>query len=273
MHYPFASIVDLRELETQQQECVRQAPTSATERFRLFQILSMRGDWHNAARQLRQALNNDAALLPTISGFQSIVEAEVQREGCWRAQYKPSLVHGEELEWAQRLAEICFHQEPPEQLVDALAQAPALRGEIDYLLQADQPVRTATFEWIADGDSRLGPVLELIGQHGYRWLPLSEVRELRIAAPQDGCDRLWARADITRQDGEHLRAIIPVRYRAADYASQSDALLLGRETHWFALGDESLQVFGGEGQRMWITDAGEFALLDVRAIRLSGENP
>lgn len=272
MQYPFASLASLRELEIQQKKCVQQAPTSATERFRLFQVLSMLGDWHNAARQLRQVLNNDASLMPTIRGFQSIVEAEMQREGCWRAEQRVPVGHRDEQEWVERLVTACFHREPPERLADALALAPSLRGEIDYLVDADQPVRTATFEWIADGDSRLGPVLEVIGQQGYCWLPLSQVKEMQIAPPQDGCDRLWARVEITRQDGERLRAIIPVRYRA-EYRSQSDALRLGRETRWFVLGNESLQVFGGEGQRMWITDIGEFALLDVRAIRLAWAHP
>ncbi|MNO66781.1 ImpE protein [compost metagenome] len=100
---------------------------------------------------------------------------------------------------------------------------------------------------------------------------MSELRELEIAAPESGCDRLWARAVITRVSGERMRATIPVRY-VGDYESQSTNLLLGRETCWHPVGEERLNLYSGEGQRMWATEFSEYALLDVRAIRLRGKS-
>lgn len=269
MSFQFANIDSLESLRAEQQERVRQAPTAATERFRLFQVMSLLGDWNNADRQLRHALDYDASLLPMIRSYQLIVEAEIQRARSWKGAHPIKLDNPSHEKWAQRLAADSTLIENPARLAQNLSEAPALRGEIDIAVEGEEALRTEAFQWIADGDCRLGPMLELIGQHGYYRMPLTEVRELDISAPQSGCDRLWARVAITRNNGDRLRATIPVRY-AGNYGMQSTALLLGRETTWFAIGDELLQLFGGEGQRMWITDSGEYALLDVRTIRLFG---
>lgn len=269
MHLRFAGIENLDNLQTEQQQRIRDEPMSAAERFGLFQTLSIRGDWEGANRQLRQALNNDASLLPIVRSYQLIIEAEQQRERCARAEQPVQLMAPVIEDWASALAADYAQLDEPERLASHLAQAPTLRGEIEVAVDGGQAVRTDPFDWITDGDSRFGPVLELIHQQGYCWLPMTQVREIEISAPQSGCDRLWTRVVITRTSGERLRATIPVRY-AGDYAGQPDSLLLGRETRWNLLGDEALQLFTGEGQRMWITDAGEYAVLDVRAIRLHG---
>ncbi|WP_447753448.1 type VI secretion system accessory protein TagJ [Pseudomonas nicosulfuronedens] len=269
MHSRFASIEDLESLLEQQQERIRAEPTSATERFRLFQILSLRGDWEGARRQLRHALSNDASLLPIIRSYQSIVDAEHQRDGCWRGEQAVLLTCPIAEDWATRLATDCALDDRDRQASN-LDAAPALRGEIDIVHDGSTEVETHAFEWICDGDGRLGPMLELIGPRGYGWMPLSQIREIEMAAPQSGVDRLWARVALTLAGGVRQRMTIPVRY-AGEYSTLPNPLLLGRETSWSALGDESLQLFAGAGQRMWITDQGEYAVLDVRAIRLHGE--
>jgi type VI secretion system protein ImpE len=269
MHFRFAGIESLDSLQSEQQQRIRDEPTSAAERFGLFQTLSMRGDWEGANRQLRQALNNDSSLLPIVRSYQLILDAELQRERCLHGEQPPQLMMLTDEAWALSLAEDYVRQDNLEHLASHLAQAPALRGEIDVVQDGSEEVQTETFDWIADGDSRLGPMLELIHQQGYCWLPMSQVREIEISAPQSGFDRLWTRVAITRTNGERLRATIPVRY-AGNYTTQPDSLLLGRGTRWNSLGDAALQLFTGEGQRMWITDVGEFALLDVRAMRLHG---
>ncbi|WP_178119482.1 type VI secretion system accessory protein TagJ [Pseudomonas sp. SCB32] len=269
MYSRFASIEDLDNLQDKQQERVRAEPTSATERFRLFQVLSMRGRWDDAKRQLQQALSNDASLLPMIRSYQFIIDAELQRDRCWRGEAPVSMAALAIEDWATHLAEDCAQLDAPERLASNLANAPALRGEIDVVREGAQDIHTHEFQWIADGDGRLGPMLELIGPQGYGWMPLTRVREIEIAAPQNGVDRLWARAVLTLTSGERQRTTMPVRY-VGDYASLSSSLLLGQETCWRALGDKSLQLFAGVGQRMWITDQDEYALLDVRAVRLQG---
>lgn len=269
MHFRFADIDSLDSLQSEQQQRIRNEPTSATERFGLFQTLAMRGDWQGAERQLRQVLNSDSSLLPMVRSYQQIIEAEQQRERCLRGEQPVQLMMPTDEDWVRGLVTDYPYLEAPERLVDHLAQATALRGEIDIAVEGSEAVRTEAFEWIADGDSRFGPMLELIHQQGYCWLPMTQVREIEIAAPESGCDRLWSRVVITRSSGERVRATIPVRY-AGLHADLDDALLMGRETRWNALAAAELELYAGAGQRMWITSESEYAILDVRAIRLHG---
>ncbi|AJY39297.1 ImpE [Burkholderia humptydooensis] len=41
----------------------------------------------------------------------------------------------------------------------------------------------ASFDWIADSDSRFGPVREVVTAGHYRWLPLSDLAGWRLARP------------------------------------------------------------------------------------------
>src|SRR5216683_2764995 len=145
-----------------------------------------------------------------------------------------------------------------EQLRDeAFAAAPATRGVID-----DQP-----FEWIADADPRLGPVLEAIISGRYYWVPFNHIREIRVEAPADLRDVVWMPAYFTWANGGESVGLIPTRYPGSQ-ASADPQLRLARRTDWAERGAE---LFVGLGQRMLATDAGEYPIMDARAIRLETE--
>src|SRR5690606_40769521 len=61
----------------------------------------------------------------------------------------------------------------------AFEAAPASAGMLD-----GKP-----FEWIADADMRLGPVIEAIINGKYFWLPFASVARLDLEAPADLRDR------------------------------------------------------------------------------------
>ncbi|MCY1416288.1 hypothetical protein D9M71_317920 [compost metagenome] len=139
MNSQFASIEALDTFQTQQQERVRNNPTDAGERFRLFQVLAWRGDWDNADRQLRQALKYDSSLLPMVRSYQLIVEAEVRRGQVWRGEHPAQLESSDCPEWAQRMATAFINADEPAQLARNLSLAPALRGEIDVAVNGGEP--------------------------------------------------------------------------------------------------------------------------------------
>jgi type VI secretion system protein ImpE len=57
--------------------------------------------------------------------------------------------------------------------------------------------------------------------------------------------------------------VIPTRYPGSE--SSADGLIqLARKTEWLEVHDGEFQ---GLGQRLLVTDAGEFALLDVRSLQ------
>ena len=71
---------------------------------------------------------------------------------------------------------------------------------------------------------------------------------------------MWTAASFTWTNGAQTVGLIPTRYNGT---KGDDALLLARRTEWI---EEGALSGHGMGQRMWITDAREYALMDVRII-------
>ena len=136
----------------------------------------------------------------------------------------------------------------------AFEQAPATSGTIDG----------TAFEWIADADPRLGPMLEAIVDGKYYWVPFHRLSRLDIEAPADLRDQVWMPAHFVWTNGGEAFGFIPTRYPGSE-AQQETALALSRRTDWQDRGDN---WFLGLGQRMLATDAGEVALMDVRRIEI-----
>ena len=136
----------------------------------------------------------------------------------------------------------------------AFDAAPATAGQLN-----GEP-----FEWLADSDSRLGPVCELLVNGAYYWVPFASVKQINFEKPQDLRDFVWAACEVTLVNGGSMSGFIPTRYVGSE-RSGNDALRLARGTEWTELGADHV---AGLGQRMWLTDASEHALLDVRRLTL-----
>jgi len=66
------------------------------------------------------------------------------------------------------------------------------------------------FEWIADGDSRLGPLLEVILEGRYVWVPFCRIKRVNIERPADLRDLVWAPAQFVWTNGGEASATFPV---------------------------------------------------------------
>jgi type VI secretion system protein ImpE len=137
----------------------------------------------------------------------------------------------------------------------AFEEAPAIAGTRD-----GQP-----FAWLADGDTRLGPVLEAIVDGKYYWIPFTAVKRMRIEAPRDLRDLVWISATLTWTNEGQAGALIPVRYPDSA-AHEDDAIKLARRTDWL---DKPHGLYLGIGQRMWTTDTDEFPLLGTRLVEFN----
>jgi type VI secretion system protein ImpE len=140
----------------------------------------------------------------------------------------------------------------------ALEEAPAVAGSID-----GKP-----FEWIADADQRTGPMLELILNGRYCWVPFHRIHSLQFEAPTDLRDTVWAPVQVQWSNGGEAVALVPTRYPGSE-ASEDSAIRLARKTQWLSRGG-GLEV--GLGQRLLATDDSDHALLEVRSIKI-GEPP
>jgi type VI secretion system protein ImpE len=238
---------------------VRADPADAKLRVFLFQLLSVMGDWERALTQLNTAAELDAMNLLMAQVCRAAISCEALRAEIFSGKRSP-LIFGEPDEWVgwliqanQMVAEGEYKasQELRERAFDA---APAIAGSID-----DQ-----RFEWIADADSRLGPVLEAVVDGKYYWVPFTAVKRIQIEAPADLRDVVWTPAHFTWVNGVEPAGLIPTRYPGAE-ASEDNAVRLARKTEWI---EQPGDVYLGLGQRIFATDKDEFSLLQIRQIDL-----
>jgi type VI secretion system protein ImpE len=140
----------------------------------------------------------------------------------------------------------------------ALEQAPTSKGQID-----GQP-----FAWIADADTRLGPMLEAVINGKYYWLPWNRLAQVDIDPPQDLRDAVWMPAHFQFTNGGEVVGLIPTRYPDTDL-KLGDRLALARSTDWR---EASPGAFVGQGQRLIVTDQTELGLMDVRSVTIEAED-
>jgi type VI secretion system protein ImpE len=241
------------------QEQVRKNPSNAKLRIFLFQLLAVEGRWDRALTQLKVAGELDAGSLAMVQTYRDALACEALRDEIFAGTRSP-LVFGEPENWiallieALRLAAVGKLEQSQEIRQQAFAAAPTTRGTI-----GEEP-----FEWIADADQRLGPVLEAIINGRYYWVPFHRISAIRFDAPADLRDVVWMPAYFTWANGGESVGLVPTRYPGTQ-ATDNPQLRLARRTEWI---DRGADLFVGMGQRMITTDAGEYAIMDLRAIRL-----
>ena len=118
------------------------------------------------------------------------------------------------------------------------------------------------FDWIADADSRLGPLMELILGGNYYWVPFLRIHRLEIDLPRNLQERVWIGAAITWTNGGHAQGYVPVRYPNTEDSSDG-ALLMAEAVEWVDLGHGLVR---GVGQRVLCTEGGDWPLLRLRRI-------
>lgn len=240
-------------------EQVRSRPQDAKLRVFLFQLLCVTGQWDRALNQLNVALELDAGMLPMVQTYREAIACETLRRAVFAGQKVPMLF-GEPETWTALLIEALLREGRGEAeaartlRAQALEEAPASAGTLN-----GEP-----FQWIADADSRLGPLLEAVINGKYYWLPFNRLAKLEIEAPEDLRDAVWMPAQLQFSNGGETVALIPTRYPDTVLGT-GDGLALARRTDWR---DDGAGAFVGLGQRLWTTDLNELALMDVRSIVL-----
>jgi type VI secretion system protein ImpE len=143
------------------------------------------------------------------------------------------------------------------------AAAAALRTEsMEAAPASPGKLNNEPFEWLADADSRIGPIFEVLLNGAYYWVPAHRVTRISIEAPSDARDLIWVPAQFTWSNEGEAVGFIPTRYAGSE-ASTDDSIRMSRKTEWRELAESS---FAGLGQRLLTTDAAEYSLLEVRDI-------
>jgi type VI secretion system protein ImpE len=245
---------------TELQNEIRAHPEDPKLRIFLFQLHCLLGNWSKALLQLQviAGIDPDTMLLAQI--FQPVINCEALRAGVFEGKLTP-MIFGEPLDWVGLLAksvEQIFRGEfaaAAQLRQQAFEAAPASAGTVDG----------KAFTWIADADSRLGPMLELILEAKYYWVPFCRIRRIALPPPEDLRDLVWIPAQFVWTNGGEASGHIPTRYPRTELAKDGP-LRMARTTQWEEMPE---QTFIGTGQRILATDDGEYPLLQCRLIDLA----
>jgi type VI secretion system protein ImpE len=199
----------------------------------------------------------DASALAMAQMYGEAVRCEAIRKDVFDGKKAP-MVFGEPEQWLALLIESLLVagrgnlSQSADLRAKAFEAADTSSGEIN-----GQP-----FEWVADADSRLGPVLEAVINGRYYWVPFSRLAEVKIEEPEDLRDLVWIPANLRFENGGEMLSLIPTRYPGSE-TSEDGLIALARKTVWQEVAPDTHH---GLGQRLIATDAGDVPLLELRTL-------
>lgn len=243
-------------LQKLQQE-IRKHPADPKRRVFLFQLLAVLGQWDRALNQLSVIGELDANAMPMVHAYREAVRCELVRQDIFAGKRMP-VIFGDPEPWiaqlleALRLGTLGDYTNAQKAREPAFDAAPIVAGSING----------ERFEWLADADPRLGPVIEMVTNGSYYWIPMYRIGSLRLEAPADLRDNVWMPAQLTLVNGGELFGFVPTRYPGT-VSVADDSLLLAHRTDWVEAAPETHL---GLGQRMFATNDTDYPLMDVRAI-------
>ncbi|MBN1764905.1 MAG: tetratricopeptide repeat protein [Sedimentisphaerales bacterium] len=249
----------LKEALTALEAEIRANPANPKLRVLLFQMLSVMGDWKRALTQLNVAAEMDPANLLMAQVCRVALNCEALRAAIFAGERVP-LLFGEPEDWvghmvqANQMVGQGQYQASQKLRDQAFESAPAVAGTIN-----GEP-----FEWIADADTRMGPILEAIVEGRYYWVPFTNIKSISIDIPTDLRDVVWIPAKFTWANEGESMGLIPTRYPGSEM-SEDNEIRLARKTEWQEYDGD---LYLGLGQRMFATNAGEYSLLETRDITL-----
>ncbi len=248
---------DLDEALRVLQQQVRKEPAASKPRIFLFQLFAVTGAWTRALNQLDILRELDPGTLAMVETYRPLAACEQARSEVFASGRAP-LIFGEPEPWmawlleALRLGAAGRHSEAQALREQAFAEAPTAPGQLD----------AAPFAWIADADSRLGPMLEAMLNGRYYWIPFQRISQIEFSPPEDLRDLVWLPTRFTWANGGEAFGFVPTRYAGSEAVADA-AIGLARKTDWIEMADG---VYHGLGQRMLATDTGEYALLNCRSL-------
>lgn len=251
---------NLKDALIQLQNQVKKDPANAKLRTFLFQLLTVLGQWERALTQLNVAGELDAANLAMVQTYREVIQCEVLRKEIFAGNKTP-LVFGEPAHWIALLQESLKLKtenqiaEASKMCEQAFELAPVSSGIIN-----NEP-----FNWIADAESQLGPILEAVINGKYYWIPFQQISEIQLDEPADLRDFVWMPAHFLWANKGEAFGFIPSRYPGSE--SSSDSLIqLSRKTEWIEIFEN---FYSGSGQRMLTTDNNDYPLFDIREIKFN----
>src|SRR5262249_40748860 len=150
------------------------------------------GQWERALTQLNVTGEMDAGTLAMVNTYREGIRCEMLRAEIFAGKRSP-LVFGQPEPWVAQLVQALGHTAAGNHAAaaalgeQAFEAAPATSGVIATAkpgpASAKLPPNETPFAWLADADSRLGPIVEAVFSGKYYWVPLANVRRIDIEPP------------------------------------------------------------------------------------------
>ena len=241
-------------------DAVRKAPSDAKHRSVLFQLYCIQGNWEGAQTQLKLVNEFDVEATIWVGNCEKVLACEASRQAVFAGKAAPTLF-GKPPEWvgstieALRLGVDGNWPAAAASQAHALETAPATAANIN-----GQDVA-----WVADGDSRLGPLLEAFVDGKYYWIPFEHIRGVTMSTRTHMMDSIWAPVEFRWLNEGMAKGYVPMRYPGSE-TSTDPQIQLGRKTEW---SEQAENFFCGLGHRVLVTDAAEFDLAEVKSIQFA----
>lgn len=237
---------------------VKAHPTDANRRLFLFELAMFAGDLERATKQGVLVKFDDVELNTTMDGYRLLVEAEKMR--------RRVLHDGESPKSFGPLSEEC------QQRVQALMRLREGRATeaAEITARFPPPVISGTlngkrFDGLCDCDDLLAPMLEVVSNQGYFWVPLAQIRSLKTTAPKFPRDLYWLPAHLELADGQSGPTFLSALY-VDSYQHADDAVKIGRQTDWVGQDGEPVR---GRGQKTFLVGDDPIGLLDIRELTVN----
>ncbi|REL27683.1 virulence protein SciE type [Thalassotalea euphylliae] len=260
----------LHECQTEVITRLKQSPDDIELRICLFQLFCLTAQLDRALDQLTTLAELSDQTLAMKNTYQSIIQAEQTRQQVFTGQQTVT-IFGNSPAWCEHyvnaLQHYCTNQlsQSQQAIAQGAEQAPAIAGKIN-----GEP-----FQWLADADVRLGPILEIMINGKYYWLPQSSITQIKFEPIEDLRDLVWLPCHITLVGLGEMIAFIPTRYPnlnshlGKEYSAENNQYLLAQVTDW----QEPLpQFYIGNGLRTLLTDQGEYPVTQVTEITFEQHN-
>ena len=236
---------------------IRDDPANVNHRIFLFQLCCVLGEYDRALNQLTVIGEMSDKALPMVQTYRELLQCERLRQTVFKGEKTP-LVFGEPEPWVGELLESVKLQ-----ALGKTAEAQELRlAAYEKVTPVTGEINEEPFEWVADADSRIGPLLEVIVNGKYYWVPFNRISKIVIEAPEDLRDFVWLPAQFTWENEGQTIGFIPARYPGSENI-QDGLIQLSKKTEWNQLQEN---VYEGIGQKMLTTDQNDYAIFDVRQI-------
>ncbi|MDH5586229.1 MAG: tetratricopeptide repeat protein [Nitrospirota bacterium] len=232
---------------------VKAHPADSRARTFLFELLCFSGDLNRAKNQLEALDTQDPKADLGIDFYRKVLKAEQVRQQLFSKGTVPKLLGSCPAHIQGHLDALLHIQEKnfslaQERLSKAEELRPDIQGTIDGSIVGS----------FMDLDDLLAPILEMIMQDQYYWVPFSRIRKISLTPPKHLRDLLWAPVQVETTDAS-VAGVVPVLYPGS-FMAEDELVKLGRVTDWKQQEGFTL----GMGQHLYGCNDQDKGILEIR---------